>query len=134
MQKILSAMEKVKLLFQTNAIVGLKRITFVCLTSAGIPHHSFVLDIDADPAAISIHHASGHIVLASLHLERKYVSVSLYKSDGKFEHKYRIDNGNRISVDPCITVTKNARIIAVLTTGEVNEKSSKENKAMIIVI
>ena len=100
----------------------------------GIPRHSFMLDIDADPAAISIHHASRHIVLASIHRERKYVSVSLYKSDGKFEHKYLLKNGNRISVDPCITVTRKARIIVVLTSEEVSEKSSEENKAMIIVI
>ena len=68
----------------------------------GIARHSFMLDIDADPAAISIHHASRHIVLASIHGGRKKVSVSLYKSDGKFEHKYLLNNGNRISVDPCI--------------------------------
>ena len=101
----------------------------------GIPRHSFMLDIDADPAAISIHPASGHIVLASLHRERKYVSVSFYKSDGKFEHEYLVNTDeNRISVDLCITVTKNARIIAVLTSEEVIEKSSKENKARIMVI
>ena len=62
------------------------------------------------------------------------MSVSLYKSDGKFEHKYLLNNGNRISVDPCFTVTRKARIIVVLTSEEVSEKSSEENKAMIIVI
>ena len=113
---------------------GLQKNYIRMFDKEGIPRHSFMLDIDDDPAAISIHHASGHIVLASIHRERKYVSVSLYKSDGKFEHKYLLNNGNRISVDPCITVTKKARIIVVLTSEEVSEKSSEENKAMIIVI
>ena len=110
---------------------GLQKNYIRMFDKEGIPRHSFMLDIDDDPAAISIHHASGHIVLASIHRERKYVSVSLYKSDGKFEHEYCVDDGNRIS---CITVTKKARIIVVLTSEEVSEKSSEENKAMIIVI
>ena len=113
---------------------GLQKNYIRMFDKEGIPRHSFMLDIDDDPAAISIHHASGQIVLASIHRERKYVSVFLCKSDGKFEHKYLLSNGNRISVDPCKKEKKKARIIVVLTSEEVSEKSCEENKAMIIVI